>query len=572
MRFQLIIPAMLVLASPSLAQNALSMGQPNAPTRPNANASPVPGYTIGVTGRALDGNLQVGSGGFNAPVASFNQELALRNAVVTGNVAGGRAFRGDIGYTAADDFRGRTGSDDLFEFQRDSAYSGLATQGLRGITPLQFQLTESTAGQTRGVLGNLIVRRDSTTFGAENVRDVPTSSLSVDPFGNLRGSLRSTSDFLLRNARTPKIIGSLGTEEEGANRLHLAVNPLIGVKAVTLGNSMFSVQERPDLMLMGRAPDAATRQQQEENRNRPGVAEAVGQPFRPESAFDSLRADLALRADTFVSRRFGEEPEKREGAAANEQRRDSTRPSETLQQRYDRMMEELRESFRDRLSREQAGLPSESPESAPSFEPKAPPVPTDPNAPSPPALTGQELIEHAKGLLGNGEVRLQAFLAEQGADDLYSWHMNKGQEALRAERWFDAEERFTAAIRAKPGDAMAAAARVHAQIGASMFLSAGVNLRNLFSAYPELIAVRYPEDLFPRGRRLEGVRATLRDRLRLDSPFAREAALILAYVGWQTGSAEDVAEGFGALDRFHSEAGDRPTALETVLRGVWMAK
>jgi hypothetical protein len=51
------------------------------------------------------------------------QELSFRNALVTGNVIGGREFRGDVGYSAAGDFRGRLGSDDFFSFQRNSAGS-----------------------------------------------------------------------------------------------------------------------------------------------------------------------------------------------------------------------------------------------------------------------------------------------------------------------------------------------------------------------------------------------------------------------------------------------------------------
>ena len=73
------------------------------------------------SGDALDNNLRVGSGGFNAPrrVPDFR----ARNMLVTGNVPGGRGFRGTVGYTAPGDFRGLTGSDTLFRFRADSAFS-----------------------------------------------------------------------------------------------------------------------------------------------------------------------------------------------------------------------------------------------------------------------------------------------------------------------------------------------------------------------------------------------------------------------------------------------------------------
>ena len=44
---------------------------------------------------------------------------------MTGNVAGGRGFRGSVGYTADRDFRGALGSDSTFRFEADSAYSNI---------------------------------------------------------------------------------------------------------------------------------------------------------------------------------------------------------------------------------------------------------------------------------------------------------------------------------------------------------------------------------------------------------------------------------------------------------------
>ncbi|MAE65268.1 MAG: hypothetical protein CMJ18_13435 [Phycisphaeraceae bacterium] len=66
-------------------------------------------------GRALDRNLQVGSGGINAaaPVVDY----AARNNIVTGNVIGLSYFRDDIGYAAPNEFRDVTSSVDLFRFR-----------------------------------------------------------------------------------------------------------------------------------------------------------------------------------------------------------------------------------------------------------------------------------------------------------------------------------------------------------------------------------------------------------------------------------------------------------------------
>ena len=83
-----------------------------------------------ISQNALDGNLQGGNGGAldsslqqgsssNAPRAK--QDYRSRNLVVTGDVAGGRGFRGSVGYTAADDFRGATGGETTQAFRANAS-------------------------------------------------------------------------------------------------------------------------------------------------------------------------------------------------------------------------------------------------------------------------------------------------------------------------------------------------------------------------------------------------------------------------------------------------------------------
>jgi hypothetical protein len=58
------------------------------------------------SGNVLDANPQQGSGGSNPLSRDWNAEIAYRNAIVTGNVGGGREFRGNVGYSGIGDFRG----------------------------------------------------------------------------------------------------------------------------------------------------------------------------------------------------------------------------------------------------------------------------------------------------------------------------------------------------------------------------------------------------------------------------------------------------------------------------------
>ena len=89
-------------------------------------------------------NTRQGSGGVNSSVRDVRLQARLQNAIVTGNAPGSTGFRGSLGYTADSDFRGATGSDDLFRFERDAFNSGLAARNIRSIDALKQQMQFST--------------------------------------------------------------------------------------------------------------------------------------------------------------------------------------------------------------------------------------------------------------------------------------------------------------------------------------------------------------------------------------------------------------------------------------------
>ena len=93
--------------------------------------------------QARDANNRVGSGGFNNGVGqgAIQQRVGgtAGNYIVTGNVTGGRAFRGSLGYTDPSAFRGSLGSASFDTFYRDSVGFGTArgaqTQNFATIQP-----------------------------------------------------------------------------------------------------------------------------------------------------------------------------------------------------------------------------------------------------------------------------------------------------------------------------------------------------------------------------------------------------------------------------------------------------
>ena len=565
------------------------------------------------SGNALDANTRVGDGGRNFGGRDIRQELAFRNAIVTGNAGAGLSFRGDIGYRAADDFRGITGSDRLYDFRRDSDYSGLATLNIRGISSMQDQFNFATGGQTRSnVVGDLIVQRSSAGFSGRDLGNEAFEAKRIDPLARLgAGSLRSTSNGFLRDAGRPSVLAyqdKPGAENvEGANLM--IASPLQGVRTIPERNAAFGFTPAPITGLQSPEQVAAIENKKllEMEADRPASSLPVFV-----SPFDTFRNQLASRVEGRVESKAidtsaksfnkpvelpAEERAKLGLPGAN------TEPNpggadETVEAKkdfsenlFDSRMQRLRDVLSGKVDETAAAVPAGRPlvpglDSPPTETPGDRVPGVEPNAQRPKAIdpatmvTGSQAekderirkaIEDAKGLLDSPQ-QISTLTPSTTSDQLFLGHMKKGERFLAEGRWFDAEERYALALSLRAGDPLAAAGRVHAQIAAGMYLSAALNLRNPLRAYPELMAAKYSPELLPRGERLETVRAQLRARSTRDTLVARDAGFLLTYMGWQTGNTQDVAEGLAIVDRVNEKMGIEPDPLDATLRGVWLSR
>jgi hypothetical protein len=143
--------------------------------------------------------------------------------------------------------------------------------------------------------------------------------------------------------------------------------------------------------------------------------------------------------------------------------------------------------------------------------------------------------------------------------------LEQGQVLLAEQRYIDAERRFTSVLTYQPGHVPARIGQVHAQLGAGLIRSAAANLRALLGEHPALIGQRYEAHLLPPVVRLaqldEQLRATAQ---RGDRP---DAALLLAYLGYQSGSSRLTQYGL-ALGESQSPA----DPLWPILRTLWLAE
>lgn len=125
----------------------------------------------------------------------FNQSLPGRdplaasryqNSIVNGNAPSGQSFRGNLGYRNSSDFQGKLGSNDLFNFSRDSSFSGLAGRGIRGsqLNDYQGALARGERGLSASLGGVFDVQRQGTNYNKSS--PIISSSRSAgrrDTFG-----------------------------------------------------------------------------------------------------------------------------------------------------------------------------------------------------------------------------------------------------------------------------------------------------------------------------------------------------------------------------------------------------
>lgn len=587
-------------------------------------------------GRALERNQRVG--GQNEAFSrrpSMADEVRLRNALVTGNVGGGRAFRGDVGYVAPGDFGARLGSDSTFSFRRDSASAAQVTNPMRRVDSLRWQFGGATgvAGSSAAMGDGVISRVGASGAAAAMARPGSTDllgSVGADSFRPRPGTLRSTGAYAASTGLGDALVGYEATDRGYAP---ITASPLLGVRRVGLGATQGAgdVAARGATGLERPAPSSLS------SPLTSPISGAVGEGTTRSTGAAVQRQDLAVRtlADDLRDRmdqrardgdaRPGDGPGDQPGDGRDDQRRpgergdgpapvrpgdvappadereSSARSREAVEERLRSLRERLVPTVnrldetgrraRDQRDRDaaqrartqgQGDRPDERGTEQPGARRDETGAPEDPRQrASAPLDLGTGIDPDTLRMIREAGGQARQFVdPTTGKRDLYAEQMFLGQDLLGKQRYFDAEERFAAALAVRPGDATAQAARLHAQLGAGLYLSAAVNLRQLVTAHPELLGLRYTGATIPPVDRLGSVAADLRTNLRRaietnQTPNSGDG-LLLAYIGWQVGDRAAIEEGLdGARRGFVSTPGATPApedvALLELLAGVWLA-
>jgi hypothetical protein len=554
----------------STAPSSGSFGNQATPSRPSAEpdrrgATPRNRPGLG-GGTALDGNLQRGSGGINQ--RSNQPDFSARNFVVTDSVAGGRGFRGSVGYTAAEDFRGATAGDSSYSFRADSALS--AAYFLPITTSERYGLAQD--------MGMFEFRRDATPVSMTS-RSATNARLRLD-----RSAAAISSGRSFEIGTEPTLFAS-GTSLESGMAVDYLASPIQGLRERRTDNALemsgLSTYERARLRREaadGRvdasrpispfiSPLIDTNRNEESRFNTrieptiPGV-----RPNPAESGAARGPAGSSSSYDRIVQRiveRYGDDPSVRIDANPNaieRARNELTRLREAMSGRTTR---DARRIVDDPLIDPTTGLPKRPTDAPSPNDPSVTPAETEEERAAREAAELRKTVSDAGKVLKHGETITDLSPGDRArVDEL----VRTGQQQLAAGDYFRAERCFDQALELHPDNPLLFAGLAHSQIGAGLHLSAALTLRTLFAGHPEMIDARYERSLMPNETRLRLGIESLRKRI-AQGQDADGFGLTLAYIGHQMGDADLVREGLG-----HLRGTIENDLLNQLLKQIWLGE
>lgn len=162
-------------------------------------------------------------------------------------------------------------------------------------------------------------------------------------------------------------------------------------------------------------------------------------------------------------------------------------------------------------------------------------------------------------------------LVPPGASDAVATdgYTRLGQEALASGRFGLADQMFQSALARDRNNVLATAGGIHATMGLGLLMSGGESLRQFFVEHPEMIPVRYNDNLLMTRSRAERLADMLNEDIdRAGGPIVPNAGLTLAYLGRQFDNLSWLNKGLATMAA-QSKNDPQGTELHTLLVRVW---
>jgi hypothetical protein len=555
-----------------------------------AGSSPVVAqYRVGSDGRALDANNRIGSGGYNS--GGTNRPLGPSgNDIVTGNVTGGKQFRGNVPYTDAGAFRGRTSDFGSDTFVRESA--GVPTGGVDNNNAAR---TTSYFGSSRAAPPPQGFTPQGTTGGY--IPAGPTAS-------------RSGSDLRLGTVvATPQTVlpppGGLllpGPVDATTGTSVITASPLYGVRQWSDADpaqrqfvdrfAQDAWPTAPDAMQLDTATLDRFRQELNNTAQQRTPVEGAGErgandpqsasPALPDStlaaqpagaAGDNALANTGLSTDRLANTGLNEGPVA--GTSTRNQIVTPMRQSALfarLQQQFERQGKpmtdqeaqrrfQLERNVRDQITRDEAAKTAPR-DRAPLDGDKAE-DPARPKAMRPIRPGGLDATTQESGAANDQPVKVSSLAEGTTAPGLASL-LTGAEASMKAGQFGAAIDRYDAAAKVAPNNPLITLGRANAQLGASYYGRAESDLRKAFATGPALLEGQYDLITFLGEERLQFIINDLKQIAR-DEPTQPGPTFLLAYIARNMGNPRLAGD---YLTETEKRSGG-PDPLIATMRRVW---
>jgi hypothetical protein len=562
------VVAILVLASARAADAQNALGGGDALSRDTRHSDPRMTSNQGV----LDANSRVGGMGENG--ARAKEDYFSRNLIVTGDVAGGRGFRGSVGYREQSEFTGQTGSDDNRSWRAYSVYSSpymaQATynplQASQAFGAIMYTRTYANAS-ARDILTNqqpLDARIAFDRFTADSGKKMKRMADIIDP-----ANARDTSDRL--NWRVTQAISAASGREA---RREQGVDDLLG----NMGLSTYDRQRLKQDILQGRTKREMVGDPLSQTSLLPGDSLADTARLRPtlapeySSIYESLRAragdripvptseaDRAARAKQIEKELNGDmdwlrdqlmrsgsenrgvagpraEKAPIDPSLARQLGTDGKESDATKQDGMGQGADAGKGNGADRTNGVDQGNGTDQGNNGDSTKrddgagsgrtrdsknldgnatDQTDSVVRDANGRDRGGMTKEERdrqpsVDDLAFILRHGR-KLQSLVPEDSS--AIKDMMALGATSMTRGEFFRAEERFASVLAVLPNNAGAMAGVANAQMGAGLSVSAALTLRKLFAMHPEMIDTHLGAEILPPADRIEAALAAARERL-----------------------------------------------------------
>ncbi|MGD9688943.1 MAG: hypothetical protein AB7K52_01690 [Phycisphaerales bacterium] len=542
-------------------------------------------------GRALDANLSR-DGRRNERVKDVAAQIRFNQRIIEGQAGDGRSFRGDLGYRATDEFGDSLGSSSLYTFRRDSASgSTAALPGLRTSDALRYQFGLTGGGGARSAglpssASELYISRLGAVSTGSLVRAATGPTAATQ--SGLITSLRSLAQYQAVSALMPTVLGYTGTEQSG--RVAVTASPLRGL-AYTVASpppaSADPARADRSVEYFGSGLSGMERRafgvQGDQDAGPSGLQTPIDTSASPQrlSPDGTPYSEVVAALSRAIDQRFNPPRPAGEGAAQPpapaapaDPNAPDTRPE------WMKTLDRLRDELQGRVPRSPIPAPNpapgtpapapakEGPDERPADGPERVPGASDATR----LLDGRtdeardKFIESLRAM----RARIDTLSAPESSTESYAKSMADAQARLAAGDYFAAEGGFSMALIAKPRDPMARVGRVHAQIGAGLFISAAGGLRDLFAQHPEMAPTVYAPALLPAPARCEAlIERIKRDLADTGSGLSSDGALLMAYLGRQLDRPAWLGDGLREYDARTPENDAPARALGALLRRIW---